>query len=261
MSIIFSSIVPHSPFLIDTIGKDNTKLLDKTNASICKISDIIKEKKIDTILLVSSHGDMQMNTFRVNESTDFAINFEYFGDFSSKKNIKGNPDLAHSIGDSVKMGVDIEIIDKPDLNNSTGIPLYLLSGNNVDLKTVLIYCSGASLKEHYNFGEKIRTKIKNSKENIMILSSANLSHGLDKKSPAGYSSRSAKFDNKVIESIKNNNFDQILDMEQDLIDEVGGNGIRSIIIMLGIISGEKYKPELLTYEYPFGVGYLSMNFI
>ena len=31
-------------------------------------------------------------------------------------------------------------------------------------------------------------------------------------------------------------------------------------ILLGILEGMKYEPQLLSYESPFGVGYLTMNF-
>jgi hypothetical protein len=34
----------------------------------------------------------------------------------------------------------------------------------------------------------------------------------------------------------------------------------SILILLGILDEVKHEPQLLSYEYPFGVGYLTMEF-
>ena len=49
-------------------------------------------------------------------------------------------------------------------------------------------------------------------------------------------------------------------MKHDLIAEAGECGLKSIVILLGILDGINYKPRLLSYEGPFGVGYLVMQF-
>ena len=45
-------------------------------------------------------------------------------------------------------------------------------------------------------------------------------------------------------------------MDERLVSVAGECGLRSILILLGILSGNKIKPEVLSYEGPFGVGYL-----
>ncbi|MDD5222100.1 MAG: extradiol ring-cleavage dioxygenase, partial [Patescibacteria group bacterium] len=68
------------------------------------------------------------------------------------------------------------------------------------------------------------------------------------------------FDDKLISLLKTKSWKQILDLDQGLINDAGECGLRSILILLGIIKNLNYKPELLSYEGPFGVGYLVMNF-
>jgi len=49
-------------------------------------------------------------------------------------------------------------------------------------------------------------------------------------------------------------------MDKNLVEEAGECGYRSIIILLGALDGLDWKPEILSYEAPFGVGYLVANF-
>jgi len=50
-------------------------------------------------------------------------------------------------------------------------------------------------------------------------------------------------------------------MNEKLISDAGECGLKSIAILLGILEGIKYEPQILSYEGPFGVGYLTAEFI
>ena len=51
-----------------------------------------------------------------------------------------------------------------------------------------------------------------------------------------------------------------MNMDPKLIKAAGECGLRSIIIMLGIIDSLNTETEVLSYEGPFGVGYTVCNF-
>ncbi|GAI58233.1 unnamed protein product, partial [marine sediment metagenome] len=48
----------------------------------------------------------------------------------------------------------------------------------------------------------------------------------------------------------------------DMFPEAGECGLRSFCFLLGILeaSGIAWQPEILSYQGPFGVGYLVANF-
>ena len=52
----------------------------------------------------------------------------------------------------------------------------------------------------------------------------------------------------------------LLKLDPDFIDEAGECGLRSLIILFGILNSIEYTPEVYSYEGPFGVGYLAVNF-
>ncbi|MBU4601067.1 AmmeMemoRadiSam system protein A, partial [Patescibacteria group bacterium] len=65
---------------------------------------------------------------------------------------------------------------------------------------------------------------------------------------------------KLIEYLKKKDAKSIIEIKHDLIYEAGECGLKSIVILLGILDGINCKPKLLSYEGPFGVGYLVMQF-
>jgi len=94
---------------------------------------------------------------------------------------------------------------------------------------------------------------------IGLIASGDLSHRLpnagSNANPFGQ-----EFDEKLIEALKNRKTREVLSFDEELVEEASECGYRSILILLGALSGKKYKTEVLSYEAPFGVGYLVANF-
>ncbi len=260
MSLITSAIVPHSPLLIPNIGKKNLELLKKTKDSYEKIREDIYATQIDTLVIISSHGGFDDETFNVNLSPQFQINFEDFGDFSTKKDLEGDIVLAHRIQkESEENGKPIRIIDKPVLNHGVGIPAHLLTEGMKNLKVVPLYCSEASLEEHWTWGNRIKEAVLKSNKRIAVMTSADLSHKLDKKSPAGYSPKASGLDQKIINHIQNKKIPELLRFDPEVFEETATEGIKSIIVLGGVLDKMDYKPKLLSYEHPFGAGYMVLK--
>ena len=92
------------------------------------------------------------------------------------------------------------------------------------------------------------------------MASGDLSHRLTKDAPAGYSAKGKEFDQKLISLLKAHNIQDILNLDSSLVEEAGECGFRSILIILGILNQLDCKFDALSYEGPFGVGYLTANF-
>ena len=143
------------------------------------------------------------------------------------------------------------------LDQGTLVPLYYLWDKGKH-KTPLIpmsFCS-LSLKDHYRFGQFLGEYLKKDSHSWSVIASGDLSHRIAPYSPAGYSPKAKEFDRKLIEFIAAKEIKKILNMNIELIDEAGECGLRSIVLLLGILSGFSWEPKILSYEAPFGVGYL-----
>ncbi len=260
MSIIFSAICPHSPILIPSIGKENTSRLKETLSSYEKLEKALIESNPDTILIISPHGNDQKKSLVMNLRPDYIGNFEDFGDFSVKLKYSGDYGLAYKIREKLETKSPLQLISDEKLDYGSLVPLFLLTKKIPQVKIIPVHTSHLSLLDHFDFGVLLQEEIIKNNEKIAVIASSDLSHSLSKDSPAPYSSKAKKFDQKVIEYLKENNTSALLKINDKLMNEVNECGLRPIMVLQGVLSKIKHTPKALSYEHPFGVGYLTMNF-
>lgn len=260
MSLVFSAIVPHSPFLIPAIGKENLERLKTTQNAYKKLEGNLYSSKAEAIVIISPHGHTLSDSFSMNLSPKFSGNFEEFGDFSTKINIKGDIGLTHRIKENLETKAPLQLMSEANLDYGSSVPLSLLTAHLPNIKIIPLYYAGLDLEAHFNFGHLLKREIIHSEKRIAVVASGDLSHKLTKDAPAGYSPKAQKFDKKIIELLLKKKNENIINIKKGLSEEVAECGLKSIVMLAGILNDIKHTPELLSYEAPFGVGYLTMNF-
>lgn len=260
MSIVFSAITPHPPILIPSIGKDNLSQLKSTTDAFEKLRQGLEDSRPDSILLISPHGTIKQETFSLNLSPSFSGKLEEFGDFGTKKDWLGEVGLSHRLRESLETIAPLHLMHEKDLDHGVTIPLFLLTKNLPNVKVLPMYYSGLDAEAHFKIGKMLHSELQKSKSRIAVIASGDLSHRLSEDSPGGFSPRGKKFDNKLVELLQKKETEKIVEMDKNLVIEAGECGLRSILILLGIMSPIKNTPKLYSYEAPFGVGYMVMNF-
>jgi aromatic ring-opening dioxygenase LigB subunit len=259
VALSYAAIVPHPPLLIPTIGKENVRLLNKTATAYKKIEQDLYAIQPDTIIIISPHGDIQTNSFSLNLCPEYYAQFEEFGDLATKIKYSGDVMLAHKIREDMETKAPLQLVSDVKLDYGCSVPLYNLAANLPKIKIIPIYYSGLGIEAHYNFGLILKKEFLITNQKIAVIASGDLSHKLMRKSPAGYSPKAKKFDIKLIDNLLKGETAEILSLDHNLISEVSECGLKAIIILLGILDGTNYTPQLLNYEFPFGVGYLTMK--
>ncbi len=264
MSLVFSSICPHPPIIVPTIGQPvDLKQVSKTIEAMKKLSQKFTEAGPLTVLVISPHGPLDPQNFTISNSPTLAGHFYHFGDFATELIFKNDQNLIEKIKkecEEVKIPLKLANIEK--LDHGTLVPLYYLSQTIPNIKIVSLVFSFLDSKTHFQFGQILNKLISDKRQDtrIGIIASGDLSHRLTPEAPGGYNPRGKEFDEKIVELLKKKDVKGILNMDKDLIEQAGECGYRSIIILLGALNGLNWKPEILSYEAPFGVGYLVANF-
>ncbi|MCD6470917.1 AmmeMemoRadiSam system protein B [bacterium] len=257
----FASICPHPPIIIPTIGsKENLEIVKKTINGYKELEKRLIEVNPDVILIISPHGPLFADAFSINLSEKYIGNFQQFGDFSTELEFKGNLGFTYKIREKLETKLPVIIVNEEKLDHGTLVPLYYLTQKLKNFSIIPIGYSLLDYQKHLEFGKIIKEEILKSNKKIAVIASGDLSHRLTFDAPAGYSPKGKIFDEQLIKFLKNKATNSILKMDPKLIEEAGECGFRSIIILLGILQDLNYQPEILSYEGPFGVGYLVMNF-
>lgn len=261
MSIVFSAITPHLPILIPSIGKENLSKIQSTQNAYKELEQDLYVSKTETIIIFSPHGTIQDNVFAMNLSSEFQIHFKEFGDLSTKLLIAGDVGLGCKIKERMEARqISLQLISESELDYGSGVPLYLLVKNLPNIKIIPIYYSNFDLQAHFKFGQLLKHELLISESRIAVIASGDLSHQIVEDSSARHSAKLAKFDQKLIEYLKNKKTQDIFDISQKLIKESCEDGLKSIVMLLGVLNNIKYEPQVLSYETLFGVGCLTMNF-
>lgn len=262
MPIVKAALLPHSPLLIPEIGKSNYNLLQKTQTAYQEILDGCKQQAVDTLIILSPHGLIQENTFTINAAPEFSLNLGQFG-FLNNKKIKGDIVLSYNLKQKLKSDFPIQQITINPTDYGSAIPLYLFQTQIPKLKTIIIYHSGLDLETHRRFGIMLGQFLHEQKDRIAIIASGDLSHRLKKSSPAGYSPKGAKFDNKIIEYLNDaqNGSQNLLNIDSNLSKDAGECGLKAIVTLSGVLENFKHEAKVLAYQTDFGIGYLSMDFL
>lgn len=261
MPLLNAAITSHSPILIPEIGKLNQQILKKTVDSYAELAGQLQGNDIETIIIISPHGQVQANYFTINAGLEMAIDLSSFGFLGTTRKFVSDFDFIYELKKTE--GPEIQIISNSKLDYGTSVPLYLLTHCLPDVKIVAInYASELNLEDHIELGRRINATIIKSSKRIAIIASGDLSHRLKKNSPSGYSPRGAKFDNKLIEFLNDpiNTKKNILNMDAKLISDAKECGLKSIVTLLGALEGKTYEPKILAYQTDFGIGYLTMDF-
>jgi aromatic ring-opening dioxygenase LigB subunit len=262
MPLVFAAVTPHPPILIEHIGKGAQKKIQKTQESLDLLEQELYLSKPSVIIAISPHGSIFEHAFCVNAHTNFISAYEEFGDFTTKDTWQGAPDMAaHISHQSLSTGIPVQLISEGRIDHGTSIPLHSLTRHLPDVRILPIGYSLLDSKSHLAFGAAIKEVIMNSDKRVAIIASADLSHALSDQSPAGHHVDGKKFDEQIISLLETRNTKGIADFDDQFVNHASACGYRSILLLLGVLQHMQYTFKNYTYETPFGVGYLTGQFV
>jgi len=182
------------------------------------------------------------------------------GSDKDRAEVKKTIENLENLGEELKKtGPDSIIISSPHPDWGFNVPLFFLAKDfQGEIKKLLM---GTETPEFYfEEGKKLYKELDKNKKYALI-GSGDLSHCLKEDGPYGFHPDGPKFDEDLIESFKKKDIKNIFKLDNKY-PETGECGLRSFCFILGALEeiGQNLRPEILSYEAPFGVGYLVVNF-
>lgn len=263
--IVSAYIVPHPPILVPEVGRGEENRASATLKAMEKVSEEISGIKPATIIVTSPHAPMFQDFIHLSVTPHLAGDLGRFDAPQVKLEFENNTGLVDGIirnGNAEGIycgGLEPSLARKykiaKELDHGVTVPLFFISREYRAFKLVHISIAGLPFAELYKFGRCIAKAVEASDERVVFIASGDLSHRLSADGPYGFDKSGPEFDKLLVDSVKTGRFENLLSVDETLAESAGECGLRSFIIMLGALDGREIKPEVYSYEGPFGVGY------
>ena len=257
-SVVFAGIAPHPPLLVPEVGRDRIQNVSDSQRSLREFSKRLVQSQPDTIVLISPHSPLDPNAFTVRWASELRGDFREFRAPSVEIVFPNDRKLIDAIArESAAGDINFKLLarDYP-LDHGALVPLYYLREAGWNGPVVVVGFCFQSNEIHLAFGRAIERAASGIGRRIAMVASGDLSHRLIVGGPYEFEPTAHYFDREIVTAVSDGNSRAVLNVDEGLRERAGECGYRSIVIALGAVDERPTEPQVLSYEGPFGVGYM-----
>lgn len=256
-SLVFAGIAPHPPIMVPEVGREAIAEVRASIDAMAELTERIIGSGAETVVLISPHAPLEAVAFVAYDGPKLYGDFSMFRAAAATVQAQLDDELLNEITLAAEQDnlITLRITDT-ELDHGTAVPLYFLQRNGWHGRVVALGYSFLSNEAHLRFGNCIKLAVEKTRRPVALIASGDLSHRLTPDAPAGYNPNAHLFDEEVVDAIRKNTTARIVNMDQEMRRTAGECGYRSMLVAIG--ATEKLEPscEVISYEAPFGVGYL-----
>ena len=255
--LVFSGIAPHPPIMVPEVGRESIASVVGSIDAMAELTRRVMDSGAETVILISPHAPLEADSFVAYEGPEVTGDFSNFNAPEILFTASVDEELLSAIRKAAaSQNYEVTRLREHDLDHGTAVPLYFLQRNGFHGKVVTLGYSFLSNDDHLRFGNCIRKAVDEVGRRVAFIASGDLSHRLKPQAPAGYNPEAHRFDDQVVAALRSNVPRQIVDIDHNLRRLAGECGYRSMLVAIGACSDLPLSCEVLSYEAPFGVGYL-----
>ena len=256
-SLVFSGIAPHPPIMVPEVGRESIAGVIDSIDAMSELTKRLIDSGAESVILISPHAPLEVDSFVAYEGPQVSADFSHFNAPGTYFSTQVDEELLAAIKEAAASeNYEVTTLHEHELDHGTAVPLYFLLRNGWRGKVVTLGYSFLSSDDHLRFGSCIRKAVDHVGRSVAFIASGDLSHRLKPQAPAGYNPDAHVFDEQVVDALRSNDPQRIVDIDVDLRKLAGECGYRSMLVAIGASSELPLSCEVLSYEAPFGVGYL-----
>ena len=256
-SIVFAGIAPHPPLLIPEVGGSRIEKVADSQRALREFSRRLIANSPTTVVVISPHSPLDPRIFTARSSLSLAGDFADFNAPAVRLVFQNDLEMVEAIKRQADAaGVELRLLDRDyPLDHGALVPLYYLHEAGWRGPIVVIGFTLQSNEKHLAFGRAIAKAAGSLDRRVALVASGDLSHRLLVGGPYEYEPTAHLFDEQVVDAIARGDSSSVISIDPDLRNRAGECGYRSILVALGA-AGENWANQVLSYEGPFGVGYM-----
>ena len=266
MPVVYCGVCPHPPIMVPEVGKDQSDIVLKSRQAMLELGRRVVESGARSLVMISPHGPVFRDGIAINTAPNLKGDLGAFGAPGVKFRLENDLELAAEIDRAAReAGIETLKMDAGaarqygaslNLDHGLTVPLYFFREAGLDLPVAVVYMGLLPYRQLYLFGTALREAVDRLGRKVAVIASGDMSHRLTRDAPAGYDPRGGEFDREMVRLLDNADVMGMINLDQELVERAGECGLRPVLMMLGSLDGQAVESEVLSYEGPFGVGYL-----
>lgn len=265
--IVFAGFVPHPPLLIEGVGDEYKPEAAQTDQAYRQLAAHLVEAQPSTVLVVTPHGPVFSDAYTMAGWDTLQGDFTPFGSAVSMTWEADTEYCRQAETLAASRGLPLVVVNSRQLashrystglDHGTMVPLWYLQQAGWKGKVVCIRIGGLFPRQCYDIG-KVLAEATGEKK-VALLASGDMSHCLSENGPSPYNPAGAEFDEAVAAALQNSDYQAVLAIPPELRQRAAECGWRPLITLLGALDGRESNSRVLSYQGPFGVGYLVALF-
>jgi len=253
----FAALMPHAPILVPEVGRERLASAAASVAAMKAAAVRLVETQPDTVVVISPHSPRKPGSFGIWMGRRLQGSFSRFDAPDVGVDLPNDLRLAEAIGqDARNLGLRIWDIHSQALDHGALVPLrYLIAAGWNGPTTVfgLNYPGEGGLTE---LGRALASAVKEVGSSIALVASGDMSHRLTPDAPEGYEPRARDFDLEFITRLRRGSFQDLQRFDSGLRELAAEDVVDSTIVAAAATNWATAGHEVLSYEGPFGVGYM-----
>jgi MEMO1 family protein len=249
-------ITPHPPILVPEVGRGRELEISATGDAMKRLADEIAADPPDSLVLISPHAPMIGRQVAVLLGESYAGSLKDFGAPEVMLAPTCDRELALAIVDESRGdSLPIERGAVLPLDHGAVVPLSFLD-REYSIPLVLMSLASSGMATFERLGASIGRAAERLGRRIILVASGDMSHRLTPEGPYAYAPEGKLFDREIVGIVRSGNLDKLADLDPELVEKASECGLRSIYAAAGYVGSDPGEHEVLSYEGPFGVGYL-----
>jgi aromatic ring-opening dioxygenase LigB subunit len=249
----------HAPIVIPPIGGSRAGQCAATSKAMLEAAGSIVETNPDRVMVLDPHLIYSPTAYICVEMRKGATcNFKAFGRPDLTVGLPTEPDFHRYLVESTAdRQFPVNVMELDDLDHGATVPLWFMQAAGYRGPVCVVgYPWRASLESHADFGRFLREACARHKGKTALIASGDLSHRLQQGAPSGFHPNAHLFDKCFVGHVEEGDLAKASQLPEDLSDLAAEDSSESMAIAAGALGDVSPDARVLSYEAPFGVGYM-----
>lgn len=254
-------LMPHPPIVVPAVGRDRLEDCRATYEACCDFARRLVAARPARLFLISPHSPRRLDAFGIWSGKRLRGDLRDFGAPRAAVDLPNDTELAAALrAEAGGRGVPVWEIPPEPLDHGAVVPLWFLADAGWSGPTSIASLPYPGEGDLAAFGAAAAAAASALTGPAAVVASGDMSHRTRPGAPAGHHPRAREFDRQVVDLVRAGRLGALQDIAPDLRELAAEDVADSATVAAAALDFRAHNVEVLSYEDPFGVGYLVAVF-